>query len=467
MKRFLLILAVALFLGVAPSLAGDTRSTVAPSNVTAPTISGTAQIGQALTATSGSWNGDTPITFTYAWERCDTAGSNCAAISGATGNPYSVVVADGGHTLRVAVTAHNASGTATAQSTQTSTVKAATAPSNTALPQISGTSAVGSTLTASNGAWSGSTPITYTYAWQRCATNGASCGAINGATDQTYRVANGDAGHTLRVVVTATNAAGSAQATSAFVSVSSVSAPVSSVAPAVSGTAKQGQTLTTNTGTWTGGSITFSYLWYRCDAGETNCAAISGATATTYVVSSSDVGHYLLSIVVATNAAGSARANSNAVGPVTASSTTPPPPPPPPSGTTKLPNGETSISASNVPDTDRLIVSSVKASPSVISGRAPVTMTFKDHREQQVRRGGCARLRSRPAIRLGEDGGGDVDGGGRNGEHHGDADVESAEEGLARPVRPCSDAAGQFARRLVHATARLRAYAPVAFVSRS
>jgi large repetitive protein len=374
MKRLLLVAAVVLSIGVAPSLAGDARSTVAPSNVSPPTVSGTAQIGQALTASSGSWAGDNPITFTYAWERCDTAGSNCAAIAGATASVYSVVAADGGHTLRIAVTAHNSSGTATAESTQTATVTAAAAPQNTAEPQITGTATVGSTLTATNGTWSGSTPITYTYAWERCATNGASCAAISGATSQTYVAASADAAHTLRVVVTATNAAGSAQATSAFVSVNSTSAPVNTVAPAVSGTAKQGQTLSTTIGTWTGGSLTYAYLWYRCDAGETNCVSIAGATAATYVVTATDVGHYVISIVVASNNTGSARANSNAIGPMTASVA---PPPPPPSGTTKLPNGETSIQASSVPDTDRLTVSSVKFNPSVITGRAPVTVTFK------------------------------------------------------------------------------------------
>lgn len=374
MKKLLLVTGIVLSIGVAPSLAGDARSTVAPSNASPPTVSGTAQIGQALTASSGSWNGDTPITFTYAWERCDTAGSNCVAITDATGNAYSVAAADGGHTLRAAVTAHNSSGTATAESTQTATVTAATAPQNTAQPQITGTATVGSTLTATNGTWSGSTPITYAYTWERCATNGASCAAISGGTSQTYVAASADAANTLRVVVTATNAAGSAQATSAFVSVNSTSAPSNSVAPAVSGTANQGQTLSTTIGTWTGGSLTYAYLWYRCDAGETNCVSIAGATAATYVVTVTDVGHYIISIVVASNSAGSARANSNAIGPITASGA---PPPPPLTGTTKLPNGETSILASSVPDTDRLTVSSVKFSPSVITDRAPVTVTFK------------------------------------------------------------------------------------------
>lgn len=375
MKRLLLISLLALVLGVAPSLAGDARSTVAPSNTSSPTISGTAQIGQSLTATSGSWSGDTPMTFTYAWERCDTTGASCAIISGATGNVYTVASADGGHTLRVAVTATNASGTGTAESPQTSTVSTATAPQNTAIPTITGTASVGSTLTATTGTWTGSAPITYAYVWERCAANGGTCAAIAGATAPTYTVVSADVAGTLRVVVSATNAGGSGQATSAFVSASAVSAPKSTVAPVISGTAQQGGTLTTTLGTWTGGSLTYTYLWYRCDANETNCAEISGAAASTYVVTSSDVGKYLISIVVATNSAGSARANSNALGPVTASASTPTTPSP--SGTTKLPNGETSIPASNVPDSDRLLIASVKASPPVILGRAPVTVTFK------------------------------------------------------------------------------------------
>lgn len=375
MKRLLLVSALALALGAAPSLAGDSRSTAAPSSTSPPTVSGTAQIGQSLTATSGSWSGDTPMTFAYAWERCDTTGANCAVIAGATGNVYTVVSGDGGHTLRVAVTATNASGTGTAESPQTGTVGAAAAPQNTAIPTISGTASVGSTLTATNGTWTGSTPITYTYVWERCAANGGTCGAIAGATAQTYTVVSADAAGTLRVVVSATNAGGSGQATSAFVSASAVSAPKSTVAPVISGTPKQGDTLTTTLGTWTGGSLTYTYLWYRCDANETNCGEIAGATASTYVVTSSDVGKYLISIVVATNGAGSARANSNALGPVAASASTTTAPPP--SGTTRLPNGETSIPASNVPDSDRLLIASVKASPAVILGRAPVSVTFK------------------------------------------------------------------------------------------
>ena len=89
-----------------------------------------------------------------------------------------------------------------------------TAPANTAPPAVSGTTSVGSTLTTTNGTWSGTTPITFTYAWQRCNATGGSCSAISGATTSTYTLQQVDAGTTLRAQVTATNADGNASSTS-------------------------------------------------------------------------------------------------------------------------------------------------------------------------------------------------------------------------------------------------------------
>jgi hypothetical protein len=73
----------------------------------------------------------------------------------------------------------------------------------------------GSTVTAQNGSWSGAQPITFSYQWQICDGNGNACHEISGATSQTYQVRSGDAGNTLRVVVTAKNSAGSTSSTSA------------------------------------------------------------------------------------------------------------------------------------------------------------------------------------------------------------------------------------------------------------
>src|SRR5262245_50866849 len=85
-----------------------------------------------------------------------------------------------------------------------------TVPANTVPPVISGDLKVGSTLTTTNGTWTGTPAPTFTYVWQRCDENGASCAAISGATNNTYVLKNADGGSTLRTVVTATNKIGRA-----------------------------------------------------------------------------------------------------------------------------------------------------------------------------------------------------------------------------------------------------------------
>lgn len=127
--------------------------------------------------------------------------------------------------------------------------RSAAAPQNTAAPQISGTARDGSTLTATNGMWSGS-PTSYTYQWQRCATDGTSCGDITGATKQTYALTSGDVSRTVRVAVTAQNADGKATASSDPSDVvDSKNGPQNTVKPAVSGSAAVGDELKVSNGT--------------------------------------------------------------------------------------------------------------------------------------------------------------------------------------------------------------------------
>ena len=147
------------------------------------------------------------------------------------------------------------------------------------LPKISGTAKDGQTLSASTGAWEGTPTISYAYQWQRCDSLGANCAAIALATAQTYNAVPADVGSTLRVAVTASNAAGSsAPAVSGQSGVIGPSAPSNTELPKISGTPKDGQTLSASTGTWTGTPpLSYSYEWQRCDSSGANCAAISAA----------------------------------------------------------------------------------------------------------------------------------------------------------------------------------------------
>ena len=179
-----------------------------PSNTAAPEISGTLDIGQTLTVSNGSWTGS-PTGFSYQWQRCSSS-TSCTDITGETSKTHTVVSADNGNALRAQVTATNADGKATAASAQTDVVGA---PVNSLKPVILGDAFVGQELTATHGRWSNS-PTSYSYHWLRCDADGTGCSRIIGATGRTYGVRTVDAGNSLRVAVTATNANGSNTANS-------------------------------------------------------------------------------------------------------------------------------------------------------------------------------------------------------------------------------------------------------------
>ena len=107
-------------------------------------VSGTAQEGQTLTATAGSWSGKPTPTLAYQWQRCDAAGE-CGDIVGATATTYRLTAADVNTTVQVLVTGTNAAGSDSAHSAQTGDVAPATpvAPGSTADPTITAVAAVG------------------------------------------------------------------------------------------------------------------------------------------------------------------------------------------------------------------------------------------------------------------------------------------------------------------------------------
>jgi hypothetical protein len=208
----------------------------APVNTASPTLSGAAQEGQTLATSNGSWNGS-PTSYTYTWSQCDTGGDACTTIAGATAATYAATSSDVGHTLRATVTATNAGGATQATSAASAVVSSAAAPTTTAAPSISGSLQVGSALTASQGSWDGS-PTGFAFAWSRCDANGDSCATIDGAASDTYTLSQADAGAALRVSVTATNAGGSTQFTSAPTAV--VPAAKATGCPAGTGTVQVG-----------------------------------------------------------------------------------------------------------------------------------------------------------------------------------------------------------------------------------
>ena len=205
-------------------------------------------------------------------------------------------------------------------------------PINTVKPTISGAAQQGATLTASNGTWTGTGTITFTYRWQRCSPAGT-CTDVG--TAQTYTVVAGDVGATLRVIVTGANTVGSADATSVPTAtvVGPSTAPTNTVAPTITGTPQVDQALTAAPGTWTGTQpIAFTYQWERCDASGAACANISGtaAQAATYILVAADAGATLRVVVTGTNGAGRASGTSNATAVVQSA------PNPPPAGVVAL-----------------------------------------------------------------------------------------------------------------------------------
>lgn len=150
-----------------------------------PKISGTAKVGQTLTAVAGTWTPGT--TLKYQWYR------NGSAIKGATARSYTAVAADRGKPLMVKVTGRKTGyASRTVASAKTKAVAAGTLKA--AVPQISGTARAGKKLAVNRGNWTSGTRLT-----QRWYRNGA---ALSGATGTSYTLKSADAGTTITVKVT-------------------------------------------------------------------------------------------------------------------------------------------------------------------------------------------------------------------------------------------------------------------------
>jgi hypothetical protein len=223
-----------------------------------PTISGVFASGQNLTATPGAWTLGTG--FSHQWLR------NGSSISGATTSTYKLTSSDVGKQISVRVTGTKAGFTPTSVAkTSAKSAKVMVA----ATPKVTGTLAVGSTLKLTRGTWTSS--VSFSYRWLR---DGV---AIAGATGTSYKATPTDAGKLITARVTGKR---SGYATVTLTSATPVRV-VKPATPTISGSLAVGSMLTANPGSWSPGMV-FSYNWLRSGT------PISGATGTTYILTSTD-----------------------------------------------------------------------------------------------------------------------------------------------------------------------------------
>jgi hypothetical protein len=211
--------------------AANAAPQLAPVNLDPPTVTGTARVGELLTAHNGTWE-NSPTEYRYRWLRCNAGGNNCLLLS-ADGQTFRLHDIDVGHTLGLRVTAINADGETNARSEPSDVVAPNTAPlTNTSRPTITGTARVGDELTANEGTWTGN-PTSFSFQWQRCDIDAVTCLPVTGATGRTYGVRLADLGFRLRVVVTAHKNERSGTATSAPTGVVQPTTPVTNKRPTI------------------------------------------------------------------------------------------------------------------------------------------------------------------------------------------------------------------------------------------
>ncbi|MCW2926010.1 MAG: hypothetical protein JWM98_3414, partial [Thermoleophilia bacterium] len=181
-----------------------------PTNPSTMKVVGRFAVDQVIGVTSSSpWSPATGVSLSYRWERCRSAASvTCAAIPGsfARSATYQLEAADAARWVRVLVTARTEAGATVKTSATAGPITAEPRPPRLASghPVIEGRAAVGQTLTARTGTWTGIPAPNVSVSWQRCTYFGV-CRQVS--TGGSYRIQEQDTGHRLQATVTAVNTA--------------------------------------------------------------------------------------------------------------------------------------------------------------------------------------------------------------------------------------------------------------------
>ena len=257
----------------------------------APTITGTAQVGETLTAnTSGVADADglSNVQYEYQWLADD------ADINGATGSTYTLTDSDEGKAAKVRVSFTDDAGNhETLTSEATDAVAAATQTNSpaTGAPTISGTAQVGETLTANTSGIAdadGLSNVQYEYQWL------ADDADISGATNATYTLIAEDEGKAIKVQVSFTDDESNEESLTSAATGAVDARPNSPAtgAPTISGTAQVGETLTADTSGITDldgmENATFTYQWLLTGQWFADDTDIAGATGLTYTLTDSE-----------------------------------------------------------------------------------------------------------------------------------------------------------------------------------
>lgn len=271
-----------------------------------PTMSGLAASTITTTSITLSW---TPLSVASTYEVYRDNVAIATAIASTVAS-YAFTSLSAGQTYKLGVRATFVDGAKGIGYTEITDISASTAIDPAFRPAIStapvvtlpyaNVPVIGATLTVNTGTWTSTPAVTsYAYQWQRSLDSGTTWSDLAGATSSSYVVNVADNSYTLRAKVSATNVNGTGVSFTATTGI--VSSVYNIQVPIVRGTAVLGQVLEVSDGTWSSPySITLSYKWITSRTGT----FISGQTAPSYTVTSTEVGYAISAQVTASTSHG-------------------------------------------------------------------------------------------------------------------------------------------------------------------